>query len=128
MVTGDGSSHSQGQSGKRLLLASRGHPIRSGVYHGSSIDPTHQAHTLDPTPEVPFPRLLAAIRLLIKDENARRTAPFCFRDLKNKQMFGILEPSLTRRLTFGFSIMDSLMIRPVSKGSPESQFFENECG
>ena len=53
VVTGDDSSHSQGQSGKRLLLASRGHPIRTPLYHGSCIDPTHQSHTLDPTPDTP---------------------------------------------------------------------------
>ena len=67
VVTGDDSSHSQGQSGKRLLLASRGHPARTALYHGSCIDPTHLSHTLDPTPDDPFPITQLAIRLLIKD-------------------------------------------------------------
>ena len=39
----------------------------TALSHRSCIDPTCQSHTLDPTPEVPFPRLSAAIRLLIKD-------------------------------------------------------------
>ena len=47
VVTGDDSSHSQGQSGKRLLLASGGHPVGTLLYHGSCIDPTHQSHNLD---------------------------------------------------------------------------------
>ena len=51
---GDDSSHSQSQSGKRLLLASRGHPARSLAYQGSCIDPTHQPNTLDPTPDPPI--------------------------------------------------------------------------
>ena len=41
----DDSSHSQGQSGKRLLLASRGHPIRSVAYQATSSDPPDQTHT-----------------------------------------------------------------------------------
>ena len=49
LLCGDDSSHSQGQSGKRLLLASRGHPIRSAAYQGSCIDPSYLSHTLDPT-------------------------------------------------------------------------------
>ena len=64
---GDDSSHSQSQSGKRLLLAFRGHPIRSATYQGSCIDPTHQSHTLDLTSEAPILRLFPAIQLLIKD-------------------------------------------------------------
>ena len=67
VVTGDDSSHSQGQSGKRLLLASKGHPVRTTLYHGSCIDPTHQFHTLDPTTQVPFPIPQVPIKLLIKD-------------------------------------------------------------
>ena len=59
LLCGDDSSHSQSQSGKRLLLASRGHPIRSPLYHGSCIDPTHQSYTLDLTSEAPILRLLA---------------------------------------------------------------------
>ena len=67
LLCGDDSSHSQGQSGKRLLMASRGHPPRILAYRGSCIDPTHQSHTLDPTLKAAFQKLLAAIRLLIKD-------------------------------------------------------------
>ena len=67
VVTGDDSSHSQGQSGKRLPLASRGHPVRTGRYHGSCIDPTHKFHTLDPTPDLPFPITHITTQLLIKD-------------------------------------------------------------
>ena len=67
LLCGDDLSHSQGQSGKRLLLASRGHPIRTLLYHGSCIDLTHQSHTLDPTPGVPFPITHLPIQLLIKD-------------------------------------------------------------
>ena len=48
------SSHSQSQSGKRLLLASRGHPARTPPYQGSCIDPTHLSHPLDPIPDPPF--------------------------------------------------------------------------
>ena len=48
------SSHSQGQSRKRLLLASRGHPIRTILYQTTCIDLTHQPHTLDLTPDLPF--------------------------------------------------------------------------
>ena len=55
LLCGDDSSHSQSQSGKRLLLASRGHPIRSPLYHGSCIDPTYQSHTLDPHRQPPIP-------------------------------------------------------------------------
>ena len=66
-LCGDDSSHSQSQSGKRLLLASRGHPIRSPLYHGSCIDPTHQSHTLDLTSEAPILRNPVPIQLLIKD-------------------------------------------------------------
>ena len=40
----DDSSHSQRQSGKRLLLASRGHPVRTQAYKGSCIDQSHQSH------------------------------------------------------------------------------------
>ena len=64
----DDSSHSQGQSGKRLLLASRGHPIRTGLYHRSCIDPMHPPHTLDPTPDPPLFISQLPIQLLIKDE------------------------------------------------------------
>ena len=42
LLCSDDSSHSQSQSGKRLLLASRGHPIRTLLYHESCIDPTYQ--------------------------------------------------------------------------------------
>ena len=42
--------------------------MRTVLYHGSSIDPTHQAHTLDPTPEVPFPITHVPIRLLLIEE------------------------------------------------------------
>ena len=67
LLCGDDSSHSQSQSGKRLLLASIGHPVRTPLYHGSCIDPTHQSHTLDLTPDLPFPITQLPIRLLIKD-------------------------------------------------------------
>ena len=66
LLCGDDSSHSR-QSGKRLLLVSRGHPPRILAYQGSCIDPTHQSHTLDPTLKAAFQKLSAAIRLLIKD-------------------------------------------------------------
>ena len=46
--------HSQGLSGKRLLLASKGHPARTSAYQGSWIDPTHLSHTLDPTLDPPI--------------------------------------------------------------------------
>ena len=39
----------------------------TALSHRSCNDPTFQSHTLEPTPEVPFPRLSPAIRLLIKD-------------------------------------------------------------
>ena len=54
-LCGDDSSHSQGQSGKRLLLASRGHPIRSPAYQATCSDPLgpDQTHALDPTPDTP---------------------------------------------------------------------------
>ena len=68
LLYGDDSSYSQGQSGKRLLLASRGHPIRSPAYQGSCIDPPHQFNPLDPTWVVPFLRLSAPIRLLEIDK------------------------------------------------------------
>ena len=55
LLCSDDSSHSQSQSGKRLLLASRGHPTRAPAYQGSCIDPTHQSHTLDLTPDAPRP-------------------------------------------------------------------------
>ena len=47
-----------------IKRASRGWTALS---HRSCIDPTCQSHTLDPIPEVPFPKLSAAIQLLIKD-------------------------------------------------------------
>ena len=46
----------------------------TALSHRSCIDPTCQSHTLDPTPEVPFQRLSAAIRLLIKDKRIPRLA------------------------------------------------------
>ena len=67
LLCGDDSSHSQGQSGNRLLLAFRGHPARSLAYQGSCIDLTHQSHTLDPTSEVPSLRVFVPIRLLVND-------------------------------------------------------------
>ena len=67
LLCGDDSSHSQSQSGKRLLLASKGHPMRTLLYHGSCIDPTHQSHTLDLTSEAPILRNPLPIQLLIKD-------------------------------------------------------------
>ena len=48
----------------------------TGQYHCSCIDLTHQSHTLDPTPEVPFPKLSAAIRLSIKDKGYVRITVF----------------------------------------------------
>ena len=69
LLCSDDSSHSQSQSGKRLLLASRGHPARAPAYQGSCIDPTHQPNTLDPTPDLSFPITDITIRLLIKDAN-----------------------------------------------------------
>ena len=70
LLCGDDSSHSQSQSGKRLLLASRGYPIRSPLYHGSCIDPIHLSHTLDLTPDLPFPITQLSIPLLIKDASS----------------------------------------------------------
>ena len=67
LLCGDDSSHSQSQSGKRLLLASRGQTKSAALYHGSCIDPTHQSHTLDLTSEAPILRLFPAIQLLIED-------------------------------------------------------------
>ena len=63
----DDSSHSQGQSGKRLLLASKGHPIRRVAYHGSCIDLTHLSHTLNLILKAPGARRFRTFRLLIKD-------------------------------------------------------------
>ena len=67
----DDSSHSQGQSGKRLLLASKGHPIRRVAYHGSCIDLTHLSHTLNLILKAPGARCLRTIQLLIKDFTAK---------------------------------------------------------
>ena len=52
---------------RRPLERPRGHSIRSLLYHGSCIDPTHQFHTLDPTTQVPFSIPQVPIKLLIKD-------------------------------------------------------------
>ena len=71
VVTGDDSSHSQGQSGKRLLLASRGHPARSPAYQGSCIDLCYLSHTLDLTPDLPLPITHVTTQLLIKDNTCR---------------------------------------------------------
>ena len=49
----DDSSHSQGQFGKRVLQAFRGHPIRTASYQGSYIDPSYLSHTIDSTPDTP---------------------------------------------------------------------------
>ena len=67
LLWGDDSSHSQGQSGKRLLLASRGHAGWILAYHGSPMTPTCLSPPLDRTSEAPFPRLVGTIRLLKKD-------------------------------------------------------------
>ena len=67
LLCGDDSSHSQGQSGKRLLLASRGHPIRSLTPQGTSIWPTYWPHMLDLAKMVWFFQNLRTIRLLKKD-------------------------------------------------------------
>ena len=67
LLCGDDSSHSQSQSGKRLILASRGQTKSAVLCHGSCIDPTHQSHTLDLTSEAPILRLTVPIQLLIKD-------------------------------------------------------------
>ena len=67
VVTGDDSSQSQGQSGKRLLLASRGQAKSALLWYGSCIDPTHQSHTFDLTSEAPILRLTVPIQLLDKD-------------------------------------------------------------
>ena len=53
LLTSDDSSHSQSQSRKRLLLASKGHPARTPPYQWSCIDPTYLSHPLDPTPDAP---------------------------------------------------------------------------
>ena len=66
VVTGDDPSHSQGQSGKRLLLASKGHPVRRVAYQGTCFDLTHQSHTLDLTLKVSGARRIPASQLLIK--------------------------------------------------------------
>ena len=69
LLCSDDSSHSQSQSGKRLLLASRGHLVRRVAYQGTCTDLTHQSHTLDPTMKVSGARRIPASRLLIKDKN-----------------------------------------------------------
>ena len=58
----------QGQSRKRLLLASRGHPARTPAYQGSCINPTYLPHTLDLTPDLPFSITHITTQLLIKDK------------------------------------------------------------
>ena len=47
LLCGDDSSHSQGQSEKRLLLASRGISGSDAQVHWSCIDPTYLSHTLN---------------------------------------------------------------------------------
>ena len=69
LLCGDDSSHSQSQSGKRLLLASRGHPMRTHPFRATPSDPKDQSHTLDPAPKVPLPILPVPIRLLKKDSD-----------------------------------------------------------
>ena len=64
---GDDTSHSKGQSGKRLLLASRGHPIQGLAYYGFCIVPTHLSHTLNLILKAPGARRFVTIQLLIKD-------------------------------------------------------------
>ena len=41
--------------------------MRTLLYHGSCIDPTHQSHALDLTPDLPFPITQGTIRLLVND-------------------------------------------------------------
>ena len=77
LLCGDDSSHSQSQSGKRLLLASRGHQKRGLAYHGSCIDPTHLSHTLNLILKAPGARRTLAIRLLIKDDVSNYIRLFC---------------------------------------------------
>ena len=60
--------HSQSQSGKRLLLASRGYPIRSLAYQASCIDPTHQSQPLDLALKSSGAILLVTIWLINKDK------------------------------------------------------------
>ena len=67
LLDGDDSSHSKGQSGKRLFLASRGHPIRSLTHQGTSIGPTYWPHMLDLAKMVWFFQNPPTIRLLKKD-------------------------------------------------------------
>ena len=67
LLCGDDSSHSQGQSRKRLLLAFRGHPIRSPTHQGTSIGPTYWPHMLDLAKMVWFFQNPLTIRLLKKD-------------------------------------------------------------
>ena len=64
---GDGSSHSQSQSGKRLLLAFRGHPMSNQGYCRTQGNLLFQPQPLDLTPEAPFLILFLTIRLLIND-------------------------------------------------------------
>ena len=68
LLCGDDSSPTQSQSGKGLSWPPEGIPYWR--YHGASIDPTYQSHTLDPTPDLPFPISQVTIRLLIKDFEA----------------------------------------------------------
>ena len=49
-------------------LANKAHGW-TALHYRSCIDPTCLSHTLDPTPEVPFPKLSAAIWLSKKDMN-----------------------------------------------------------
>ena len=83
MVTGDDSSHSQGQSGKRLLLASRGHPARSPTYQGSCIDSSYLSHTLDLNPDLPFPISHVTIQLLVNDISSGKSKISSIKNLQD---------------------------------------------
>ena len=103
LLCSDDSSHSQSQSGKRLLLASRGHPARTPAYQGSCIDPTHLSHPLDPTPQAPRSRNPLTIQLLIKDF---QMATLCMLYMRLKS-----------------NIIDTLPFKSISPGEHRNVFF-----
>ena len=101
VVTGDDSSHSQGQSRKRLLLAFRGHPIRSLTHQGTSIGPTYWPHMLDMAKMVWFFQNPRTIRLLKKDYPAGNDFMQVWTNLCYRECF--CKTSCWQELHFEFS-------------------------